>query len=137
MAHNRIIPDLDRWGLRNFGLSTGAIFAVLFGLLFPWVFDRSFPLWPWILFAILAVWAFAAPSTLNPVYRGWMRLGLLISRITTPMVLGIVFYLLIMPFGLVRRTFGSDPMARDFDPETPSYRVASESRSKENLENPY
>ena len=135
--HTTTIPELDAGGLRSFGLTTGAIFAGLFGLLFPWVFDRNLPLWPWILFAVLALWALIAPSTLRVVYRGWMRLGLLISRVTTPLVLGIVFYLLIAPVGLVRRLFGRDPMARAFDPDASSYRVESEKYSKENLENPY
>ena len=49
------IPELDRTGLREFGIVTGGIVAVLFGLLFPWLLERSFPLWPWVNGAINAV----------------------------------------------------------------------------------
>ena len=41
--------------LRRFGLTVGGVGAVLFGLLFPWLFDTpTWPLWPWILFGTLA-----------------------------------------------------------------------------------
>lgn len=136
-GHNVKIPELDAKGLRNFGISTGAIIAGLFGLFLPWLFEHSLPRWPWIIFAVLAVWGLAAPTTLKPVYRGWMRLGLMISRITTPLVLGIVFYLVIMPFGIVHRFVAKDPMARKFDENAESYRVPSEQQSSDNLENPY
>lgn len=138
MAHHaRIIPELDSKGLRNFGLTTGLIAGILFGLIIPWLFGQRLPIWPWVLLAVLVVWALLAPSTLRPVYRGWMRLGLMISRVTTPLILGIVFYIVVMPFGLVRRVLGRDPMSRAFDPEISSYRVESETTSREYLEHPY
>jgi hypothetical protein len=90
MMHD--IPELDAKGLRSFALTTGGIVVALFGLLLPWLLDLGFPIWPWVLAAVLGVWGLAAPATLRPVYRGWMRFGLLASRITTPIILGIVFY---------------------------------------------
>ena len=86
------IPELDRKGLRDFGLVTGAIFVALFGLFFPWLLELNIPTWPWVLGSILAVWGLAAPATLRPLYRAWMKLGLMLSKITTPIVLGIVFF---------------------------------------------
>lgn len=123
--------------LRNFGISTGAIVVVLFGLFFPWVFDRALPWWPWALFGILSVWGLLAPATLDPVYRAWMKLGVLISRVTTPIILGVVFFLVIMPLGLIRRLFGRDNLARRFDDSAASYRVESEATDCERLEHPY
>jgi len=76
---NSQIPELDRKGLRTFGLVTGFIVAGLFGLFFPWVFERPHATWPWIFLAIIGVWALVAPMSLRPVYRLWMRFGLLLS----------------------------------------------------------
>ena len=136
-AHPTVIPELDANGLRNFGITTGAIIAVLFGLLFPWIFERSLPLWPWIVFGVLAFWGLAAPTTLRPVYHGWMRFGLLISKVTTPIVLGVVFFVVILPFGLVRRLIAADAMAREFDNDAKSYRVDSDQPTSDSLEHPY
>jgi hypothetical protein len=135
MLHD--IPELDAKGLRSFALTTGGIVIALFGLLLPWLLDLGFPIWPWVLGAVLGVWGLAAPASLRPVYRGWMRFGLLASRITTPIILGIVFYVVIMPMGLVMRLFGHDPMRRKLDTDEASYRVPSKSAPRESVERPY
>ena len=131
-----VIPELDRKGLREFGLVTGGIVAGLFGLFFPWLLDRALPLWPWIVFAVLSIWGLAAPMTLRPIYRLWMRFGLALSKVMTPLILGIVFFLLITPVALVLKILGKDPMSRKFD-DSESYRVPAEKAPPENLEKPY
>ena len=131
------IPELDRQGLRQFGLVTGGIFVGLFGLFFPWMLEIAIPTWPWVLGGVLAVWGLAAPATLKPVYRAWMKFGLLLSRVTTPIVLGVVFFLVIFPTGLAMRLFGRDPMNRQFDDEAKSYRVSSIKAPKESMERPF
>lgn len=136
MHENPDIPEQDRGGLRDFGLVTGAIVAVLFGLFFPWLFERPLPLWPWVVLAVLALVAVVAPLALRPVYHGWMRVGLLLSRITTPIVMGIVFFVVITPVALLLKLLRKDAMKRDFD-EAPSYRVEREPVRDDNLEHPY
>ena len=131
-----VIPELDRKGLREFGLVTGGIVAGLFGLFFPWLLDRAWPLWPWLVFGVLAAWGLIAPLSLRPVYRGWMRFGLLLSRFMTPLIMSIVFFGLITPVALLMKLLRNDPMARKFD-ESDSYRVPTKKEPPENLENPY
>jgi hypothetical protein len=137
MAQMHDIPELDRKGLREFAFVTGGILALLFGLFFPWLLESSYPLWPWMIACVLGGWGLAAPMTLQPVYRAWMKFGLLLSRITTPLILGIVFYGLIMPMGLVMRLSGHDPMARRFDDSAESYRVKHAKAPRKNVERPY
>jgi hypothetical protein len=54
----------------------------------------------------------AVPGRLGPVYRFWMALAHAISRVTTPIVLGIVYFLVIAPIGLAMRAFGRNPLVR-------------------------
>ena len=136
-ASPHVIPDLDRAGLRSFGLTTGGILAALFGLFFPWLLGNTIPLWPWVMCGTLVVWALIAPASLRPVYRGWMRFGLLMNRITTPIILSLVFYIVITPIAFIRRLLGKDSMARRLDKDMPSYRVKSRKASKDNLERPF
>ncbi len=131
------ITPIDRKGLREFGLLTGAIVAVLFGLFFPWLLERAIPLWPWIVAAVLGGWGLIAPESLRPVYSGWMKLGMLLSKITTPIILGVVFFVVMLPIGLLMRVLSNDPMARKFDAGATSYRVASPKVPKENVERPF
>lgn len=137
MAVTRVIPELDRKGLREFGLVTGAVVVAIFGVFFPWVLGWDWPAWPWIIAAPLWLLALVHPSWLRLIYRGWMRFGLLAGMVTTPLVLGIVFFLMISPMAMVRRRWGKDPMQRALDPDRDSYRVQSTRSPREKLERPF
>lgn len=137
MTSEHKIPELDRKGLREFGLTTGAIVGILFGLCFPWVLERPIPRWPWVIFGVLALLAVSVPNALRPIYKGWMRFGLVMSKITTPIIMGIVFYLVITPMGLVMRLAGKDYMARRLHDRASSYRITSTATPPERLEKPF
>ena len=132
-----MIPELDRKGLREFGLSTGVAVVAIFGLLVPWIFDLGWPVWPWVIAALLWTPAVISPPSLRWIYRGWMRFGLLASRVMTPLVLGIVFFVMISPMAIVTRLKGKDPMQRTLDRNQKSYRVLSKKSPKEKLERPF
>jgi hypothetical protein len=131
------IPELDAKGLRDFGLLTGGIVAVLFGLLLPWLLDRPWPVWPWITAGVLAAWGLAAPLSMRPLYRGWMRLGLLVGTVMTPLILALLFFLVVTPVGLARRWLAGDPMPKHRDGSAETYRVPSNKRNPEDLNRPF
>ena len=136
MMHDEI-PEVSSRELRHFGLLTGAILAGLFGLLFPWLFERSIPPWPWVIAGVLGAWALVAPASLRPVYRGWMRIGMAMGWVMSRVILSILFFLLLTPVGFVGRRYRQDPMARPLDREAESYRVPTEPRANNHLEKPF
>lgn len=127
----------DKRELRQFGFTIGVIVAVLFGGILPWLFDRAFPLWPWIVAGGLLAWALLLPKTLSPLYRAWMAIGHVLGWINTRIILGLIFYAMILPIGLIMRMFGRDPMRRRFDKSASSYRIQSINQPKEHLERPF
>jgi len=135
MMHS--IETLDSAGYRRFGLVSGAMVLFLFGMAIPWLFSFEYPRWPWIFAGILATWALLLPATLKPLYIGWMKFGNVMNWINTRIILGIIFYGLIVPFGLVMRLFGKDPMQRKLDSAVKTYRVDSQNPPRGNMENPY
>ncbi len=69
-----------------------------------------------VLFALAACFlllGLAVPTHLGPVQRAWMALGHAIGRVTSPIVLGAVYYLALSPVAYLRRTFGTSPLSRD------------------------
>ena len=123
--------------LRKFGITTGIIVAVFFGLVMPWIFSRPIPGWPWAASSVLIIWALIAPDTLKIAYKIWMRIGLTLGRVNTKIVLGIVFYLVFTPMGLLMRIFRKDPMRQKMDGKVASYRCASIKPPKEQIERTY
>jgi hypothetical protein len=133
------IPAPDRPGLRRFGLVTGAILAGLFGLAFPLLAGRPFPVWPFAVGGGLALWALVAPGSLRPVYRGWMRVGTVVGWVNTRVLLALVFFLVVTPMGLVMRLFGRHPLrGPGAGPEGgDTWRARSEALPRERMERPY
>ena len=94
---------------RKFGVTVGGAFLVLAALSL-W---RGHVIAPRVLATIgglLLVGGLLVPGQLGPVYRGWMGLAKVISRFTTPIFMGIVYFVVLTPMALLRRLFGGNPM---------------------------
>lgn len=64
---------------------------------------------------------FVATPLLMPVFKGWTAVAMVLNRISTAILLSIVYFLVFTPMGLLMRLFGKDPMKRRRDPKAPSY----------------
>jgi hypothetical protein len=134
------IPTADRNDLRQFGFTFGALIAAIFGVFLPWVSGSDlsqWPIWPWIILFVFGVWAALRPDSLRPVYNAWMRFGLMMSRIVTPLIMAIVFFALITPVAVLFRLIGRDAMDRKLSPTTDTYRVESTKTTPDSLRRPY
>ena len=134
---SRVIPTLDQKGLRKFAWMFAAVVASLFGLLLPWLLKRDLPWEPWVIAAAFFVWGLMAPSTVRPFYWLWIRFGFVMNAVVTRIILGAVFYVVILPFGLVSRLRRWDPLHREWDHELQTYRVESRVASSINMKKPF
>jgi len=94
---------------RKFAFTVGGAFAVLAAITW-W---RDHPTFSSVFAALaggLLLAGLLVPGSLGPVSRGWMSLAHLISRVTTPVFMGIVFFGVIMPAGLLMRLLGRNPI---------------------------
>ena len=123
--------------LRNFGFMMGGFIAVIFGLLIPWIWGLNFLRWPWITGAVFIAWGLLLPATLLLVFRVWMKIGGVLGWVNTRLLLGLVFYLMFFPLGLVMRLFGWDAMHRKLSAEADSYRIVSKTAVRANMEKPF
>jgi hypothetical protein len=104
---------------RSFGLTFAAVFGLL--ALAPLVFGGRLRWWAVALAAAFAALALLVPAVLAPVNRAWLRLGLLLHAVVSPIVLGIVFFLVLTPTAWLVRVFGKDLLHLTFDRDAPSY----------------
>lgn len=94
---------------RRFGLTVGSAFVVIATL--TWFRGHQIPTTVFgALGAALALAGLAVPAHLGPVQRGWMALAHAISKVTTPVVMGAMYLLVLFPIGVLRRTIGSNPL---------------------------
>ena len=137
MSISRNIPELDRRGLRQFVWIFSGVVAVLFGIIVPLLFNRDFSWIPWAISIVFFFWGLVAPNTLRIFYRLWMRFGFVMNAIMTRAILSIVFYIAILPYGIVFRLQGKDPMNRTWRNHLNSYRINSPKTSSKRMEKPF
>jgi hypothetical protein len=94
---------------RKFALTVGAAFVALAGLAW-WRGNQKVATVAGALGAALIVAGLLAPGQLGLIYRGWMAFGLALSKITTPIFMSVVYFLVITPIGILRRTFGRNAL---------------------------
>lgn len=126
--------EINIKGLRNFGFLTGGLTAILFGLVLPWLFTYSKPTWPWIISFLLIGCALVWPLGLRPIYKVWMKIGHILGWVNTRIILGLIYYLIILPIGMIMRLVGYDPMERKKNQSSKSYRKKSNKYLKNDLE---
>lgn len=109
---------------RGFGFVFAGFFGLLSGLSLwhhSWAWHVTLPL----AVAFLAV-ALIYPKILNPLNRGWMKFGLLLYKVMNPIILGLLFFVTIMPIGLVMRAFGKDFLRLKLDRNAKTYWIDRE-----------
>ena len=113
--------------LRQFGFLVGGIFGAI-GL-WPMVWRHQGPRqWALALAIALVLPALVAPRVLAPVHRAWMAMGEVLAWINTRIILGVVFYAVVTPLGLLMRLISRDPMRRKLDRTSESYRIPCKPR---------
>ena len=115
----RRVEQIEGSSDRMFGLLFAAIFAGL--ALWPLVHGEKIRLWALAAGAVFLVLAFAWPRALARMNRVWMRCGLLLNRIVSPLAIGVVYYLTLVPIGLAMRACGKKPLRLGFDRAAGSY----------------
>ena len=99
---------------RKFGLTVGVAFWVLTALM--WWREHAVAMYVFGgLGATLIASGLVIPGRLGPVYRGWMGVAHAISKVTTPIFMGIVFFVVMMPVGLIMRGLGRNPVRHEPD----------------------
>ena len=124
--------------LRQFGWIFGAITAIVFGLLIPWLLDQSLAWWPWWVALLVWLQAFFMPTSLRALYTLWMLFGAAAGFVNTRIIMLLMYTLLFVPAGMVMRLLGRDALARKLTPDAlASYRVPSTVRQRDHFERPY
>jgi predicted membrane metal-binding protein len=99
--------QVEKGSERNFGIVVAGFFALVGGL--PLLVHGKEPRWwAFLLAAAFATIALLAPQSLAPLNRLWFKLGLILGKIVSPIVMGLVFFCGVTPFAVLARFVGKD-----------------------------
>jgi hypothetical protein len=133
----RILTPHDRQDLRQYGLGLALLIVLVFWGLLPWLGDRPRPAWPLGAGGVLAALALAWPRAVYPVYRALLPVARVLGVVNTWLLLGAVFFGILLPFGWVLRRMGRLQYRVGFDPAAASYRVDVDPDRAVRLEEPF
>lgn len=124
--------------LKSFALTMSWAFPVVFSLALPWLFSYAYQVWPLFISASLMLLYLFKPSWIYWPFKGWMFVAGIIGWVNTRIILGLSFYLLIAPIGMVLNLFGKLQYKKQMPKhQTSSYVKPDEKSKKESLEYPF
>ena len=97
--------------------SFGIVFFVVFLLvaLYPLFHGNEISVWFLTVSFIFLILGLINSKILTPLNKLWFKFGLLLGRIVSPLIMGIIFFLIVTPIGLIMRILGKDLLNLKFN----------------------
>ena len=88
----------------------GIFFSIFFFIIFLWPLlnENESSYWPIFVSLFFLTSTLFNPKILNPLNKSWFYLGIALGRIVSPIVMGIIFFFIVTPTGIVMRILGKD-----------------------------
>ena len=90
--------------------SFGIVFFIFFLIvsLYPLLNENELRLWALIISVIFLVLGLINSIILTPLNKSWFKFGILLGKIVSPIVMGIIFFFVVTPISLIMKLFGKD-----------------------------
>ena len=97
--------------------SFGIVFFIVFLLvaLYPLINNGDLRIWSFIIAIIFLILGLINSKVLTPLNKLWFELGLLLGKVISPLIMGIIFFLVVTPTALIMRIIGKDLLNLKFN----------------------
>jgi len=113
---------------KNFGLVFFIVFLII--ALFPLINNENLRVWSLILSLIFLILGLINSKVLTPLNIVWFKFGLFLGKIVSPIVMGIIFFLVVTPIGILMRIFKKDLLNLKFNNNQSYWIEKNEPKSK-------
>ena len=112
--------------------SFGVVFSIVFLIisLFPLLNDNSIRIWSIILSLIFLILGLLNSNILAPLNRIWFKFGIILGGIVSPIIMGLVFFLVVTPTSLILRLFKKDTLNLKKSDSVTYWIIKSDKKSK-------
>tara|TARA_B100000401_G_C52179738_1_gene427213 strand:- start:29 stop:412 length:384 start_codon:yes stop_codon:yes gene_type:complete len=118
----------------NSNRSFGIVFFVVFLLIafYPLFQGNDLRIWSLIISLIFLTLGLLNSKILSPLNKMWFKLGLFLGKIISPLIMGIIFFIVVTPIGIIMRLFNKDLLNLKYNKEKSYWikRVGPKSKMK-------
>ena len=104
---------------RNFGLVFFIVFLIV--SIWPLTYDEPVRIWSAIISSVFLILGLMNSILLTPLNKLWFKFGMILGAIVSPVVLGVVFFLVVTPIGLIMKIMGKDLLNKKYDKKKRTY----------------
>ena len=103
--------------------SFGIVFSIVFFIvgLYPLFNSQDFHIWALLIAVIFIILSYWAPKVLTFPNKLWFKFGMLIGHLVTPILMALIYFIAVLPTGLIMRILGKDLINTRLDKKTKSY----------------
>tara|TARA_Y100000741_G_C18095865_1_gene494726 strand:- start:303 stop:710 length:408 start_codon:yes stop_codon:yes gene_type:complete len=91
---------------KNFGIVFFLVFLIV--ALYPLINDENLRIWSLVISLIFLILGLINSKILTPLNKIWFKFGIILGKIVSPLVMGIIFFLVVTPIGFLMRILGKD-----------------------------
>ena len=112
--------------------SFGIVFFIVFLLIafYPLINQENIRIWSLVVSLIFLILGLKNSNILSPLNKIWFKFGILLGKIVSPIVMGMIYFLVVTPTGLLMRLFGKDILNLKFNNEKSYWIEKKEPKSK-------
>ena len=108
---------------KNTNRSFGILFFIVFSIISIWpvLSGGELRLWSFILAIIFLIMGITKSRFLTPFNIAWIKFGELLGVIISPLIMGLVYFLVVLPIGILMRVLGKDLLSLKFNKNIETY----------------
>jgi len=112
--------------------SFGIVFFIFFLIvsIYPLLDDRALRVWPLVISVIFLILGILNSKILTPLNKLWFKFGILLGTIVSPIVMGIVFFIVVTPISLIMKILKKDILNLKKNKNQSYWSAKSELKSK-------
>jgi hypothetical protein len=104
---------------RSFGIVFFVVF--LFIALYPITYSEDIRIWSLIISFIFIILGLLNSKILTPLNKLWFKFGVILGKIISPIIMGIIFFLVVTPIGLIMKVLGKDLLRLKYNKKDNTY----------------
>ncbi len=122
------MDDIKIGSNRSFGIVFFVVFLII--AIYPLINGDELKLWSLIISIIFLFLGLVNSKILNPLNKLWFKFGIFLGKIISPLVMGIIFFLVVTPIGLLMRLLNKDLLNLRFNNNSSYWIEKTEPKSK-------